>query len=64
MFEIAKKTIQWGQHTLTIETGEIARQSSGAVMVTMDDTEVLASVVGQKYAKTGQDFCPLTVDYV
>jgi polyribonucleotide nucleotidyltransferase len=64
VFEIAKKTIQWGQHTLTIETGEIARQSSGAVMVTMDDTVVLATVVGQKNAKPGQDFFPLTVDYV
>ncbi|MEI7447395.1 MAG: polyribonucleotide nucleotidyltransferase, partial [Burkholderiales bacterium] len=64
MFEIAKKTIQWGQHTLTLETGEIARQSSGAVVVTMDDTVVLATVVGQKNAKPGQDFFPLTVDYV
>ncbi len=64
MFEIAKKTIQWGQHSLTIETGEIARQSSGAVVVTMDDTVVLATVVGQKNAKAGQDFFPLTVDYV
>ena len=64
MFEIAKKTIQWGQHSLTIETGEVARQSSGAVMVTMDDTVVLATVVGQKTAKPGQDFFPLTVDYV
>jgi polyribonucleotide nucleotidyltransferase len=64
VFEIAKKTIQWGQHSLTIETGEVARQSSGAVMVTMDDTVVLATVVGQKTAKPGQDFFPLTVDYV
>ncbi len=64
MFEIAKKTIQWGQHTLTLETGEVARQASGAVMVTMDDTVVLATVVGQKNAKPGQDFFPLTVDYV
>jgi polyribonucleotide nucleotidyltransferase len=64
VFEIAKKTIQWGQHSLTIETGEIARQSSGAVVVTMDDTVVLATVVGQKNAKAGQDFFPLTVDYV
>jgi polyribonucleotide nucleotidyltransferase len=64
VFEIAKKTIQWGQHSLTIETGEVARQSSGAVMVTMDDTVVLATVVGQKSAKPGQDFFPLTVDYV
>ncbi|MFZ4761124.1 MAG: polyribonucleotide nucleotidyltransferase, partial [Burkholderiaceae bacterium] len=64
MFEIAKKTIQWGQHTLTIETGEIARQASGAVVVTMDDTVVLATVVGAKNVKPGQDFFPLTVDYV
>ena len=64
MFEIAKKTIQWGQHTLTIETGEIARQASGAVTVTMDDTVVLATVVGAKNVKPGQDFFPLTVDYV
>jgi len=64
VFEIAKKTIQWGQHTLTLETGEVARQASGAVMVTMDDTVVLATVVGQKNAKPGQDFFPLTVDYV
>jgi len=64
VFEIAKKTIQWGQHSLTIETGEVARQASGAVMVTMDDTVVLATVVGQKTAKPGQDFFPLTVDYV
>ena len=64
MFEIAKKTIQWGQHTLTLETGEVARQASGAVVVTMDDTVVLATVVGQKNAKPGQDFFPLTVDYV
>ncbi len=64
MFEIAKKTIQWGQHTLTLETGEIARQASGAVLVNMDDTVVLATVVGAKSVKPGQDFFPLTVDYV
>ena len=64
MFDIAKKTIQWGQHTLTMETGEIARQASGAVMVSMDDTVVLATVVGAKSVKAGQDFFPLTVDYV
>ena len=64
MFEIAKKTIQWGQHTLTLETGEVARQATGAVLVTMDDTVVLATVVGAKNAKPGQDFFPLTVDYV
>jgi polyribonucleotide nucleotidyltransferase len=64
VFDIAKKTITWGQHTLTIETGEIARQAGGAVLVTMDDTVVLATVVGAKNAKPGQDFFPLTVDYV
>jgi polyribonucleotide nucleotidyltransferase len=64
VFDIAKKTIQWGQHSLTMETGEIARQASGAVMVTMDDTVVLATVVGAKSVKAGQDFFPLTVDYV
>ncbi len=64
MFDIAKKTLQWGQHTLTLETGEISRQASGAVVATMDDTVVLATVVGSKSVKPGQDFFPLTVDYV
>ena len=64
MFDIAKKTLQWGQHSLTIETGEIARQSSGAVIVSMDDTVILATVVASKSVKPGQDFFPLTVDYV
>ncbi len=64
MFEIAKKTIKWGQHTLTIETGEIARQAGGAVLVNMDDTIVLATVVARREPKPGQDFFPLTVDYV
>ena len=64
MFEIAKKTFQYGSNTVTIETGEIARQAGGAVMVNVDDTVVLATVVGAKNAKPGQDFFPLTVDYV
>ena len=64
MFDIAKKTFTWGKHTVTMETGEIARQASGAVMVNMDDTVVLATVVGARSAKPGQDFFPLTVDYV
>ncbi len=64
MFQIARKTFTWGQNTVTLETGEIARQASGAVLVNMDDTVVLASVVGAKSAKPGQDFFPLTVDYV
>ncbi len=60
---ISKRTLPYGKHTLTIETGEIARQASGAVMVTMDDTVVLVSAVGKKNATPGQDFFPLTVDY-
>ncbi|MEF2146928.1 polyribonucleotide nucleotidyltransferase [Aquilutibacter rugosus] len=57
------KTFQYGRHQVTIETGEIARQASGAVMVTMDDTVVLVSAVAAKSAREGQDFFPLTVDY-
>jgi polyribonucleotide nucleotidyltransferase len=59
-----KKTFTYGAHQVTLETGEIARQAHGAVVVSMDDTVVLASVVGKKEAKAGQDFFPLTVDYV
>ena len=58
-----KKTIAFGNHQLTIETGEIARQASGAVMISLDDTTVLVTVVGRKDAKPEQDFFPLTVDY-
>lgn len=58
-----KKTIAYGNHQLTLETGEIARQASGAVMVSLDDTVVLVTVVGRKDAKPEQDFFPLTVDY-
>jgi len=58
-----KKSIVYGRHQLTLETGEIARQAHGAVMVTMDDTVVLVTVVGAKNVKQGQDFFPLTVDY-
>lgn len=58
-----KKTITYGNHQLTLETGEIARQASGAVMVSLDDTMVLVTVVGRKDAKPEQDFFPLTVDY-
>ena len=64
MFNKATKTFQWGQHTVTMETGEVARQSSGAVMVSMEDTVVLATVVAKTEAKAGQDFFPLTVDYI
>ena len=58
-----KKTISYGKHQLTLETGEIARQATGAVMVSLDDTVVLVTVVGAKNAKAEQDFFPLTVDY-
>jgi len=58
-----KRTINFGQHELTLETGEIARQSSGAVLVSLGETVVLVTVVGKKEAKPGQDFFPLTVDY-
>ncbi|MBL8376652.1 MAG: polyribonucleotide nucleotidyltransferase [Burkholderiales bacterium] len=64
MFNIHKQTFQYGDKTVTIETGEIARQASGAVMVTIDDTVVLAAVTAAKSAKAGQDFFPLTVDYM
>ena len=59
-----KKSFAYGAHTVTLETGEIARQAGGAVLVTMDDTVVLATVVAWTSAKPGQDFFPLTVDYV
>ncbi|NMG70806.1 polyribonucleotide nucleotidyltransferase [Parazoarcus communis] len=59
-----KKTFAYGAHSVTLETGEIARQAGGAVIVNMDDTVVLATVVAAKDAKPGQDFFPLTVDYV
>jgi polyribonucleotide nucleotidyltransferase len=58
-----KKSFAYGAHTVTLETAEIARQAGGAVMVTMEDTVVLATVVGAKNPKPGQDFFPLTVDY-
>jgi len=63
IFNKVTKTFQWGPHTVTLETGEVARQSSGAVVVNIDDTVVLATVVASKSAKPGQDFFPLTVDY-
>ncbi|GLQ97511.1 polyribonucleotide nucleotidyltransferase [Dyella mobilis] len=58
------KSFQYGNHEVTLETGEIARQASGAVMVSMGGTVVLVSVVAAAKAKEGQDFFPLTVDYV
>jgi polyribonucleotide nucleotidyltransferase len=58
------KKFQFGNQTVTLETGRIARQASGAVMVTMGETAVLCTVVGAKEAKAGQDFFPLSVHYV
>ena len=63
MFNKVTKTFQWGQHSVTMETGEIARQATGAVLLDMDGTVVLATVVAKTDAKAGQDFFPLTVDY-
>ena len=58
-----KKSLIWGRHRLVIETGEIARQASGAVLINMEDTMVLVTVVGARQAQAGKDFLPLTVDY-
>ncbi len=63
MFNIVRKTFQFGKDTVTLETGKIARQASGAVIVTIGDTQVLATAVGKKQVKPGQDFFPLTVNY-
>ncbi|MFP2770850.1 polyribonucleotide nucleotidyltransferase [Oceanisphaera sp. KMM 10153] len=57
------KTFQYGQHTVTLETGVMARQASGAVMVSIDDTAVLVTVVGKREADESKDFFPLTVNY-
>ena len=57
------KSFQYGQHTITLETGEIAKQASGAVVASMGDTVVLATVVAEKEPRAGKDFFPLTVDY-
>ncbi|MCK5717263.1 MAG: polyribonucleotide nucleotidyltransferase [Thiomargarita sp.] len=58
-----KKTFQYGQHSLSLETGEIARQADGAVMVSMGDTMVLVTIVGRREGDPNKDFFPLTVDY-
>ncbi|MEO6973807.1 MAG: polyribonucleotide nucleotidyltransferase [Rhodoferax sp.] len=64
IFNKVTKTFQWGAHTVTMETGEIARQASGAVLLSIEGTVVLATVVGKTVGKAGQDFFPLTVDYL
>ena len=58
-----KKTLQYGKHVLSLETGELARQATGAVMAALGDTSVLVTVVGERHAAPGRDFVPLTVDY-
>jgi polyribonucleotide nucleotidyltransferase len=64
LFTIAREEFQYGQHKVVLETGEIARQAAGAVVVNIEDTVVLATVVASKTAKPGQDFFPLTIDYI
>jgi polyribonucleotide nucleotidyltransferase len=63
MFNITKKSIQWGEETLTLETGKIARQADGSVIATLGETSVMAAVTFAKTQKPGQDFFPLTVHY-
>lgn len=64
MFNKVSKSFMFGEHEVTLTTGEIARQATGAVVVQMGDTVVLATVVAKKETKPGQDFFPLTVDYI
>src|SRR6202012_4700030 len=63
MFDIKRKSIEWGGRKLTLETGRIARQADGAVLATYGETTVLATVVAAKQPKAGIDFFPLTVNY-
>ena len=63
MFNVTRKSIQWGGETLTLETGKVARQADGSVIATLGETSVMANVTFAKEAKTGQDFFPLTVHY-
>ncbi len=63
MFNVVKKSIEWGHDTLTLETGKIARQADGCVIATYGETSVMAAVVFEKKPKPGLDFFPLTVHY-
>ncbi len=63
MFDVTKKTMQWGDETLTLETGKVARQADGAVIATLGETSVMANVTFAKSPREGQDFFPLTVHY-
>ena len=63
MFNVVRKEFQFGDKTFVLETGKIARQASGAVMISCGEISVLVTVVGRKEAKPGQNFFPLTVNY-
>ncbi len=63
MFNVTKKSIQWGRETLSLETGKVARQADGSVIATLGETQVMANVTFARQAKPGQDFFPLTVHY-
>jgi polyribonucleotide nucleotidyltransferase len=63
MFNVTKKSIQWGKETLSLETGKVARQADGSVIATLGETQVMANVTFARNAKPGQDFFPLTVHY-
>ena len=63
MFNITKKSMQWGEETLTLETGKVARQADGSVIATLGETSVMANVTFARQQKPGQDFFPLTVHY-
>ena len=63
MFNITTKSIQWGEETLTLETGRVARQADGSVIATYGETSVMANVTYARQVKPGQDFFPLTVHY-
>ena len=63
MFDVTKKTIEWGEETLTLETGKVARQADGTVIATLGETSVMANVTFARAMKEGQDFFPLTVHY-
>ncbi|WP_282119571.1 polyribonucleotide nucleotidyltransferase [Ruegeria atlantica] len=63
MFDVTKKSMQWGEETLTLETGKVARQADGSVIATLGETSVMANVTFARAQKPGQDFFPLTVHY-
>ena len=63
MFKVTRKEIEWGGRPLVLESGKIARQADGAVMVTYGGTQVLCTAVAAKKPRTGVDFLPLTVNY-